>query len=110
MTRTQRWLTAWWPAMNALLRYTAEVACDCPVDVAVTIGRRNSRWRRKHAAPSEISADRLKDLSTGHLTQLAPQFRMLTVCMYDELCIRRLAEKGTAQLEAMLRPLDEATP
>jgi hypothetical protein len=55
---------------------------------------------------TEISVDRLKEFPTDQLTQLAEQFHVLTVRMYEELCTRRAAERGTAEVEAMLREQD----
>ena len=54
-----------------------------------------------------ISADRLTDIPTDELEYLAESFHELTVRMYDELCTRRTAEHGTAQVEAMLRAQDQ---
>jgi hypothetical protein len=56
-----------------------------------------------------ISADRLADIPTDELTYLADRFHVLTVCMYQELCTRRTAEIGTAQIEKMLRDQDGDT-
>lgn len=51
----------------------------------------------------EIRADRLGEVPTGELTRLAEQFHQLTIGMYDELCLRRTAELGFGQIEAMLK-------
>lgn len=55
---------------------------------------------------TEISVDRLNEISTDKLTHLAEQFHVLTVQMYEELCTRRVAARGTAAVEAMLREQD----
>jgi hypothetical protein len=49
---------------------------------------------------------RLREIPTDELTHLAEQFHVLTVHMYEELCTRRAAERGTAAVEAMLRDQD----
>lgn len=60
--------------------------------------------RRAHR--TEISVDRLNEISTDELAHLAERFHVLTVHMYEELCTRRVAERGTAEVEAMLRKQD----
>src|SRR5690606_37250709 len=67
------------------------------------------RLRRRPAPGNphvEISADRLGEIPTGELTWLAERFHELTVQMYDELCMRRRAEHGVAEIEAMLAKRD----
>jgi hypothetical protein len=49
----------------------------------------------------DISVDRLERIPTDELTFLAEQFHVLTVHMYEELCTRRTAERGTAGVTAM---------
>jgi hypothetical protein len=51
----------------------------------------------------EIRAYRLGEVPTGELTRLAEQFHQLTIGMYEELCLRRTAELGIGQVEAMLK-------
>ena len=55
---------------------------------------------------TEISVDRLKEIPTDELTQLAEQFHVLTVRMYEELCARRAAARGTAEVEVTPREQD----
>lgn len=50
---------------------------------------------------TEISVDRLKEIPTDELTKLAEQFHVLTVRMYEELCARRAAARGTSEVEAI---------
>jgi hypothetical protein len=61
---------------------------------------------KRSAHRTEISVDRLREIPTDELTHLAEQFHVLTVHMYEELCTRRAAERGTAAVEAMLRDQD----
>jgi hypothetical protein len=64
---------------------------------------RHARAEPTARADLVISADRLGDIATPELDQLAGQFHDLTVRMYDELCLRRSAEHGVAEIEAMLK-------
>ena len=99
----------------------AEVDCDEPAPVirfrhgkhrdrgsrARLVTSRNDAARDRHSTHrTEISVDRLKEIPTNELTQLAEQFHVLTVRMYEELCTRRAAERGTAEVEARLREQD----
>ncbi len=71
------------------------------------IGHSDAMRDGQHSAHrTEIRADRLKDIPTEELTHLAEQFHILTVHMYEELCTRRAAERGTADVEAMLDEQD----
>ena len=73
----------------------------------LVIGRCDAVRDGQHSTHrTEISVDRLKEIPTDQLTQLAEQFHVLTVHMYEELCTRRAAERGTAEVEAMLREQD----
>ena len=68
---------------------------------------RNDAVRDGHGTHrTEISVDRLKEIPTDELTQLAEQSHVLTVRMYEELCTRQAVERGTAEVEAMLREQD----
>lgn len=53
-----------------------------------------------------ISMDRLTDISTDELTRLAEYFHVLTVRLYEELCTRRTAERGTTEIERVLNDHD----
>lgn len=64
------------------------------------------RGGQRSAHHTEISVDQLKGIPTDELTHLAEQFHVLTVHMYEELCTRRAAERGTIEVEAMLRAQD----
>lgn len=57
----------------------------------------------------EISPDRLTEIPTDELSYLAEQFHVLTKQMYEELCIRRTAERTTLQAERLLRENSEDT-
>lgn len=57
----------------------------------------------------EISPDRLTEIPTDELDYLAGQFHILTKHMYEELCIRRTAERTTLQAERLLRENSEDT-
>ena len=73
----------------------------------LVIGRWDAVRDGQHSTHrTEISVDRLKEIPTDQLTHLAEQFHVLTVRMYEELCTRRAAEHGTAEVEAMLREQD----
>jgi hypothetical protein len=57
----------------------------------------------------EISPDRLTEIPTDELRYLAEQFHVLTKQMYEELCIRRTAERTTLQAERELLQNSEDT-
>lgn len=50
--------------------------------------------------------DRLTDIPTDELTQLAEFLHVLTVRLYEELCTRRTAERGTAEIARVLNDWD----
>jgi hypothetical protein len=71
------------------------------------VAGRNDAARDGHSTHrTEISVDRLKEIPTDELTQLAEQFHVLTVRMYEELCTRRVAERGSAEVGAIRREQD----
>ena len=72
----------------------------------LVIGHSDGRDGPRRAHRTEISVDRLDEISTDELAHLAERFHALTVHMYEELCTRRVAERGTAEVEAMLREQD----
>ena len=53
-----------------------------------------------------IGVGRLEEIPTDELTRLAERCHVLTVRMYEELCARRAAGRGSAQVGAIRREQD----
>jgi hypothetical protein len=72
----------------------------------LVIGQSNAVRDVHSTHRTEISVDRLEEIPTEELTQLAEQFHVLTVRMYEELCTRQRLSAAPPRSRQMLREQD----
>jgi hypothetical protein len=96
--------------MSVLLSFGLGMASTAIVVAGARLvtGRNDAVRDGRGTRGTEISVDRLQEISTDELARLAERFHVLTVRMYEELCTRRAAERGSAEVGAMLREQDRS--
>jgi hypothetical protein len=94
--------------MSMLLSFVLGMASIAIVVLGarLVIGRCDGVRDGRSARRVEISVDRLEEIPTEELAQLAERCHVLTVRMYEELCTRRVAERGGAEVGAIRREQD----